>query len=162
MLIWDSILPVKEQLFCNYLKLRIKIFYFIDRTMKDVPLPTPPPFEDFKLNYMDIKTIALQLKELGLRTLGASIWVKNGETPKFAGVTAEVKTTQFGAQLSLPTGENSEFIPVRLAKGVPVNKPTYDIYLYKAVRSWPSTDKEKAQFPNVTPIKAGDLTAFAH
>lgn len=109
-----------------------------------------------------ILNIAKELKALGLRTLGASIWTKDGDAPKFRGVTAEVKTTQFGAQLSLPTGENNEFLPVRLAKGVPANKQSYDIYLYKAVRNWPSTDKEKAQFPNVTPIKVGDITAFAH
>lgn len=115
---------------------------------------------------MNINEIANQLKALGLRVLGAPIWVKSDTTPKFAGVTAPIKTVVVNGQtlnsLQLATGQGEEFVTVRLGKGVPANKQSYDIFLYKAVRSWPTTEKEKKDFPNVTPINMGDLTAFAH
>lgn len=115
---------------------------------------------------MEIKQIALELKALGLRILGSPIWVKTGDTPKYTGVTGEVRSMVVNgvtlSSLQLPTGEGGEVVPVRLAKGVPANKASYEIYLYKAMRNWPETEQDKKRFPNVTPIKIGDLAAFAH
>ena len=111
---------------------------------------------------MEIKEIASKLKELGLRTLGQSIWVQDSTTtPAYANVTAPVKSGQFGPYMELHISDK-EFIAVRLQKGAPVNKASYDIFIYTADRDWPSTDAEKKRFPNVTPIVKGQKTAFAH
>jgi hypothetical protein len=102
--------------------------------------------------------IANQLKALGLREFGVSVWAKVGDTPKFAGVTADVKSNQFGASLNIPAGDGG-FVPVRLAKNVPTNKASYDIFLYTATADW---TPDPAKMPNAKPIKKGDMTAFAH
>ncbi len=109
--------------------------------------------------------IAKELKALGARILGAPVWVKASDTPKWVGVAAQVQSNKVNgttlSSLQIPA-EDGGFFPVRLAKGVPANKASYDIYLYKAVRAFPDTEEDKKRFPNVTPIKVGDISAFAH
>lgn len=109
--------------------------------------------------------IAAKLKELGVREFGAPVWVKSSETPEWSGVTAQVQTRLVNnvqlSSIQIPAADGG-FFPVRLAKGVPANKASYDIFLYKAVRDFPATEQEKKRFPNIEPIKAGTVNAMAH
>lgn len=110
--------------------------------------------------------IAAKLKELGVREFGAPVWQKQSETPEWSGVSVPKVDTRIvnNVQLSsiqIPAADGG-FFPVRLAKGVPNNKQTYDIFLYKAVRDFPATEQEKKRFPNIEPIKVGAVTAMAH
>ncbi len=111
-----------------------------------------------------LNKIAAELKTLGLREFGVPIWVKDGEQAKYAGVTASVTSNKVNGttinSLQLPLAEGG-FVSVRLGKGVAPNKASFDIFMHTAVRDFPSTEQEKVRFPNVTPIKKGDKTAFA-
>ena len=108
---------------------------------------------------MDNKEIAAKLKEIGLRMFGQQIWKQDATTPAFAGVKADVKAGQFGPYLEIHENEK-EFVAVKLQRGVPTNKQTYDIYTFTATQDWPVTEADKKRFPNAN-IKQGQRTAMA-
>lgn len=107
--------------------------------------------------------IALRLKELGARTFGGNVWEKSSDTPMYAGVTIKPTTrpidaTTILASLQIPLDlAGKEFVPVRLAKGVPLNKAAYDIFQMRAVRAWAPKPGQKGE-----PIKIGDTTYMAY
>lgn len=114
------------------------------------------------MDELALKKAGQELQALGLREFGAPIWERMGDAPKYAGVTLPVVTNALpnGTKLSsiqIPL-EKGGFISVRLAKGVPTNKNSFDIFLYTAVRDW----TPDARTPNATPIKKGAITAMAH
>lgn len=112
--------------------------------------------------------IANALKAMGARGSNSPVWERSSETPAWTGVSAPIKTNPVvnnGKAVnlySLDLGEKAPVRFIRLGKDVPANKQSYDIYLYKAVRDFPETEKEKARFKDVDPIKKGNILAMAH